>query len=154
MPCWPASLGGPGEKRPTSATAAFGQHDAGRYWGGTGRMTGHGGKPFLLLLLTPTNAKSRRTRRIHFQRKPTHPPVLFGGCGLEHKGRMPALAWPWMARSTAADFGNRHDAVLGGGPVAVAGKHRKRQGRDIPRAVALPVDEVSRSFLIVDQNGF
>ena len=36
-----------GEERSTPATAAFGQHDAGRYWGGTGRTTGHGGRPFL-----------------------------------------------------------------------------------------------------------
>ena len=41
---------GVGERRSTPARAAFGEHDAGRYWGGTGRMAGHGGRPFLLLL--------------------------------------------------------------------------------------------------------
>jgi hypothetical protein len=41
----------------TPATAAFGRHDAGRHWGGTGRMAGHGGRPFLLLLYSPLNTK-------------------------------------------------------------------------------------------------
>jgi hypothetical protein len=93
------------------------------------------------------NTKRRVLAAFHFLPGHVAPPMMLGCAVGGRKGRMPASAWPWTARSTAADVRNRHDAVPGVGQVAVAGRYRNRQPIDLPHAVARPTDDVRRVFL-------